>query len=403
MTSVNDYNKIIKLAGHMKRIVFIKYFMNPYTNQQYLISGDREEIVKIWEIENEVTYKLLCSIRTNYGRLITQQSIYNCLLYFTESKNYIYTTTVTTNHGRLYELENGAFIKDVLITLNNYTFYLIKYKDYIIDCCRHFFMIYNPFNEEIYDRIENDLLKGDNASACIIYNKDNTDYLFVSNYYGNIIMYDLKQKCIKNTFYLNKKLFHIIAWDYNNLVVTEYNSEFLGFLNINERIISNSVKIKKTLMCVKKILLNEKDELLFTAGEDYKEIYMLFSSNALVPVSTQPPVPGLIPARASMPGLIPARASVPGPIPARASVPGPIPAQAPVPGLIPAQVPVPGPIPAQVPVPGPIPAQAPVPGPIPAQAPVPGPIPDPAPAPVPGSAPAPFPAPVSIITPLSSN
>ena len=93
-------------------------------------------------------------------------------------------------------------------------------------------------------------------------------------------MYDLKNKMVKTIFNLNNNLYHIIAWDLSNLVVTEYNSEYLGIINLDEKKIKYTIGIKKSLMCVKKILLNEKEELLITSGENCKDIFALFSSNA---------------------------------------------------------------------------------------------------------------------------
>ena len=278
ITSINNYKKIKRLSGHQKRIVFIKYFINPYTTQEYLVSGDREEIIRVWGIINENNYKLICVINTNYGRLLMQQSIYNSILYFTELKNYIYTTTVTNNYSRLYELENGAFIKDISITYYNYTFYLIIYTELIIDCCTNYIIIYNPINEEIYDKIEISELKGDNRSACIIYNKDNTNYLNISNSNGFIIIYDLVKKSINSILNLNKDLYHIISWDLNNLIVAEYDSEYLVIINLDNKKAQKLIKCQSSLMCVKKILLNEKEEILITAGENNNNIFVLFSS-----------------------------------------------------------------------------------------------------------------------------
>ena len=65
MTSIDNFKTIKRLLGYMKRIVFIKYFKNPYTNQQYLVSGDREAKIKVWEIIDENDIKLICNINTN--------------------------------------------------------------------------------------------------------------------------------------------------------------------------------------------------------------------------------------------------------------------------------------------------------------------------------------------------
>ena len=277
MISIHDIKKIKRLSGHQKRIVFIKYFKNPYTLQEYLISGDREEKVRTWEILDENNYKLLNVITTNYGRLIMQQSIYNCLIYFTNKRNYIFTTTVTNNYSRLYDLDDGSFVKDISTTYYNYTLYLLRYKDYIIDCCKNFVIIYNPFNEEVYSKIENSYTKGDNRSACIIYNKNNTDYLCLSNSNGYVIIYDLNEKDIYYTFELYQDLYHIIFWDLNQLLVAQYDSDSIGIININNKTTTN-IKCHKTLMCVKKVLINKADEILLASGEDGGDIFILFSS-----------------------------------------------------------------------------------------------------------------------------
>ena len=290
ITSIDNYKKIKRLKGHQKRIVFIKYFIDPYLKKEYLLSGDREEVIRVWEIIDEKNYKPLCVINTNYGRLIMQQSIYNCILYFTENKKYIYTTTVTKNYSRLYELENGAFLKDISITYYNYTFYLLKYKDLIVDVCKNYVIIYNPFNELIYAKIESDQTIGDNRSACIIYNNNNTDYLYISNSNGYIIDFDLKKKTIITFFCLGPDLdlYHITFWDYNHLIVAEYNTDYLEIINIEKPDIKKIIKCNSSLMCVKKILLNEKEEILLTSGENNKNIYILFSGKKLeTPLSSR--------------------------------------------------------------------------------------------------------------------
>ena len=192
--SVDSHKIIQRLFGHNQRIVFVKYFLDPFTNNEYLLSADKEEVVIVWKILDKSNYKRFCYINTFYGQLIMKQSIYSCLIFFTERKNYIYTTSVTKNYSRLYELEDGSFLRDITITINNYTLYLIKYKEYIIDICKDYIMIYNPFNEEIYDTIKNEQTSGENRSGCIVYNKNNTDYLCITNENGFITIYDLNIK-----------------------------------------------------------------------------------------------------------------------------------------------------------------------------------------------------------------
>ena len=197
--SVDNFKIIQRLYGHNQRIVFVKYYLDPYTDNEYLLSADKEEVVMVWKIIDKNTYKRFCYINTFYGELLLGQSIYSCIIFFTEKKNYIYTSTATKNYSRLYELEDGAFLKNITITFYNYTLHLIKYKDYIIDICKDYIMIYNPFSEEIYDKIQNESTVGENRSGCIVYNKNNTDYLCITNQYGNIIIYDINIKKIFKT------------------------------------------------------------------------------------------------------------------------------------------------------------------------------------------------------------
>ena len=281
ITSISNFKKVNTLKGYQKRINFIKYFINPYNKKEYLLSGDREEIIRVWGIKDENNYLSLILIKTNYGRLLLQQSIYNSILYFTEYRNYIYTTTVTDNNSRLYDLEDGALLREISITKNHYTFYLLRYKDFIVDICRDYAIIYKLFNEEIYAKIQCSETRGDNRSACIIYDKDETDYLYISNSSGNIISFDLKKNKITSIIYLHKDLYHIISWDLNTLIVTQYDSEYLGIVFLNQRKnkeIKNTIKCNNELICIKIILLNEKEEIMFTAGEKNNNVYLLFSS-----------------------------------------------------------------------------------------------------------------------------
>ena len=117
--SVNDYSIIQTLKGHNQRIVFVKYYLDPYTDNEYLLSADKEEVVIVWKICDKNNYKRFCYINTFYGQLLMRQSIYSCIIFFTEKKNYIYTSSVTKNYSRLYELEDGSFLRNLVLTLNN--------------------------------------------------------------------------------------------------------------------------------------------------------------------------------------------------------------------------------------------------------------------------------------------
>ena len=277
INSPKNYKIMQRLYGHNQRIVFVKYYLDPYTDSEYLLSADKEEVVLVWKILSKNNYKKYSYINTFYGELLFRQSIYSCIAFFTPKKNYLYTTTVTKNYSRLYEFEDGTFLKNVIITLNNYTIYLLKYKDYIIDICKDFIIIYNPFSEEIYDKIQNDNTYGENRSGCIVYNKDNTDYLCITNSYGNIIIYDLKVKKIFKTIKTKIEFYHIISWNLKYLIVAAYGDNAIWIVDFDENIKKNAFKSVDHPICVQKMVLNGEEILLCACGQGFNSLYVYYN------------------------------------------------------------------------------------------------------------------------------
>ena len=274
--SVDKFRIIQRLEGHNQRIVFVKYYLDPYTENEYLLSADKEEVVMVWKILDKNNYKRFCYINTFYGELMLGQSIYSCIIFFTEKKNYIYTTTATKNYSRLYEVEDGSFLRNVSLTLNNYTLHLIKYKEYIIDICKDYIMIYNPFSEEIYDKIINDNTIGENRSGCIVYNKNKTDYLCITNENGFIIIYDLNIKKIYKTLETSGEFYHIIPWNLKYLIVAVHNFNSLWILDFIGKINKSTFKSDAHLICVKKFILNNEEIILCAGGQGYNSLYIYY-------------------------------------------------------------------------------------------------------------------------------
>ena len=176
-------------------------------------------------------------------------------------------------------------IKDVIITNNYKTLYLIKYKNsenknLIIDCCQDYVVIYNPFNEEIYATIDNEKTKGDNRNACIIYNKNKTDYLLFVNEYGFIIMYDLKNRKIVKTLHLESELYNILDWNDNYFIITQYKKNYLVKFKLGMNNIEKFIEWENKIICIKNITLNKKEELIFAAGKNSSNIFILYYSQS---------------------------------------------------------------------------------------------------------------------------
>ena len=278
LSSVTSYKIMQRLYGHNQRIVFVKYFLDPYTDNEYLLSADKEEVIIVWKILSKNNYKRFCYINTFYGKLLMRQSIYSCLIFFTERKNYIYATSVVKDYGRLYELEDGSFLRNVTLTYNNYTLHLIKYKEYIIDICYNYIMIYNPFSEEIFDRIENGNTVGENRSGCIVYDKKGVDYLCLTNQYGFITIYDLISKTIFKTISTDGEFYHIISWNLQYLIVAVHSKDSLWIVDFdNETINKTTFKGVDHAICVQKFILNGEEIVLCAGGQGFNSLYIYYA------------------------------------------------------------------------------------------------------------------------------
>ena len=277
LNSVTNYKIMQRLYGHNQRIVFVKYFLDPYTDNEYLLSADKEEVIMVWKILGKNNYKRFLYINTFYGKLLMRQSIYSCLIFFTEKKNYLYATSVVKDYGRLYELEDGSFLRNVTLTYNNYTLHLIKYKEYIIDICYNYIMIYNPFSEEVFDKIENENTYGENRSGCVVYNKKNTDYLCITNQYGNIIIYDLNSKTIFKTIHTDGEFYHIISWNLQYLLVAVHSKDALWIVDFEGNIKKSTFKSVDHAICVQKFILNGEEIVLCAGGQGFNSLYIYYA------------------------------------------------------------------------------------------------------------------------------
>ena len=154
-----DNKKIVSLRGHKNDIRTIRYFVNTKMNNydEYLISGDDDMIVIVWDIKND--YKILHKIETKYGDFI-----YSCLLLFPHNieNNYIITSTYSESDKmeqsatKIYSLSNGNFIKYIKYSNFNAVYYLLSWHNkknnryYIIQFSYMKIIINDLYEDEIF-------------------------------------------------------------------------------------------------------------------------------------------------------------------------------------------------------------------------------------------------------------
>ena len=282
---LNDIIKISSLTCHRNRISTIKYFIEKYKNNEYLISGDFNQIVIIWDLT--VNYNIKYKIDTKYENL----SIYSCLLLLCNNyydtannkynENYIITSTRNSSKEldksatKIYSLYSGEFIKSIKNSNNNNILYLLPWYNkennnfYIIQFADKKIVINNLLEDELYSELINE--PEDSHYNGFIYNIGKKDFLFSSSYKGNIDIWDLYNKKIFQVIKMkNCNIFNIIQWNKKYIICTDYKNKCFKIIDLTKNKIVGEIKSwnKSSIKSIKKIYSFKYGECLFSAGND---------------------------------------------------------------------------------------------------------------------------------------
>ena len=264
------------LKGHQKKVTSVRYFLNNYTNNEYLISSDEIGIIFIWDVSD--SYKKLFTLNTKYNDII-----YSCLLIFTETNyesdnsnternnGYIITSTYDISKEnqnsatKVYSMVNGEFINYIKNTNTNSVFYLLSWvnkkdkRNYIIQFCYLKILITNLLDD---DDVYAELTQEQKLShySGFIYEKKSEDkvYLYSSSKNGIINIWDLCNKVLINSIDIEGSILcHIIQWDDKYAIVADYNGKSFRIINMEtlkvEQNIGNSHT--KEVKSIKKVRL----------------------------------------------------------------------------------------------------------------------------------------------------
>ena len=276
---INKYlnlEKQLSLEGHRAPVLLVKNFYDENTNQNYLISSDKDFLVIIWKIINEKSIIIKRAILTKYD-----DDIYSGLILF-QSYNILILTSIDINMPSTeYDFNTGDFKRNIPGTKNNKTFYILNYNDLIIELCMDTINIYNLLDDNDTHLINNDELKGQNNQGCII-----NDILIVNNNSnGKIILIDLNSKNILNMikFKNDCNLWSLTKWNLNYIIVSDIKNRNIYIIDLSQKKIINSIKVMINPICIKKIELNktiykkENNNFLFILGD--KMYFELWSKN----------------------------------------------------------------------------------------------------------------------------
>jgi len=229
-----NLEKILSLDGHKNPIILVKNFFDEKNNKNYLLTSDTFPLVLIWEIKNEnsIIIKHTISIY-NLGEILS------ALILFEPKNKIILTSNNESLYSSEFSINSGNFIRYIPGT-NNKTYYILEYKNYIIELCFDKIYFYNltENNEEFL--IKNENTNGINIYGCVI-----KDTLFINNFsYGKIIIFDLLEKIVINVIDTGKteNLKALIEWNMNYIISTDIKNQYFYIIDVYQKKIINLIK-----------------------------------------------------------------------------------------------------------------------------------------------------------------
>lgn len=284
--NINSKQIIKSIEGNKYKFIYIKYYLNPNNKNEYLITTDIKGIIKVINITDK--YNIISIIKCPKEFKNTWNFI-NCALLFDiqfgKSKTDILIVASRARYmeeypTKIYNMNSGQFLKDVSNTEKNNTRFIIPWYNekvglyYIIECCEELLIIVNIFYNEIYAKLEEKRYK--NYSSGFVHKKNGIDYLFVSNSFGEIDIWDLIDKILVRKIKINNKcdnirLYGLLLWKENYLIVNDDTDRALGIIDLKYNKVVSLInnKHKESVRCIKRLSHPKYGECLLTGGDDH--------------------------------------------------------------------------------------------------------------------------------------
>ena len=281
-------NELIKELNNTISLTMVRYFFNYKGYREYLITADINKYVIIWDISND--YKVLYKINTEY----VDAYIYSCYIFFDNfENNYIFTSCGLnrykkneTTYTKMYSLKDGKFIKNLIDSNENNTYYLLIWYNesdkinYLIELCEKKIVITHFIENKKYAELyQPDLTVLKYYSGFIYSIKDKKNYLCCSTSNGYIVIWDLLNKILMNYIKITQvELYNIIQWNQKYAIVSGGSTKLIKIYDLEELEEAGYIKTNhhSNVNCVKKINHPLYGEALLSCGNDHKiKLYIL--------------------------------------------------------------------------------------------------------------------------------
>jgi hypothetical protein len=264
-----------KLEGHKDRVLCARYFKDPYTKKDYLISCDRKYKIIVWSLDDDC--KNIFEKEEKY-----ESFIYSVILMF-EPNNKIYAVTSTLANGEsfIHPLDDKTKkfeikdTKDLFVYFMTYWWDEKKQEHNIISCGKNKILISQikpGSNNNTNYHIQTDEKHPYNLGGMVYKNKDK-DFLITSATYGLIKVIDLQaKKEFKSITFEDVFLYSFIKWNDHYLLVNDCLQRRILVLDINDFTVKSKVLCPEMYFdrFIKKVDHPIYGESIMSVGIDWK-------------------------------------------------------------------------------------------------------------------------------------
>jgi hypothetical protein len=275
-------NKEIKsLVGHTDRVVTCRFFEDPYTHKQYLISADRKYKVKVWDLTDDGKIILDKELKEGYDNFI-----YSVLMIFEKDKIYAVTSTLGSGETTIFTIGNDEQVQKLKDTKDLNIYYLDYWYEedagegqsehHIIQCGKSNILVSQLKKDTNYS-VKTDEKYANNLCG-MVYKKNGQDLLIVSATRGLLTFIDLKKRTevkipnVKNE-YTDVFFYNFVRWNEQYILLYEAMQRRILVLDTD-----NDYKIVSKVLCpemyydrfIRKVDHPVYGESILSVGIDWK-------------------------------------------------------------------------------------------------------------------------------------
>ena len=194
---LSNNKEIQTLVGHTDRVVTCRFFEDPFTGKQYLISADRKYKVKVWDLSDNNKVILDKELKDGYDNFI-----YSVYMIFEKDKIYAITSTLGSGETNIFIIGSDEQPRKLKDTKDLNIYYLDYWfeesnpegesEHHLIQCGKNNILISQLKKDTNYS-IKTDEKYANNLCG-MVYKKGDKDLLITSATRGLIKIIDLKER-----------------------------------------------------------------------------------------------------------------------------------------------------------------------------------------------------------------